>query len=142
MTNLASQIGANDQTLIEVCEPADIATTVSAARSLTREIGFGESQQFLIASAISELATNIARYAGRGQVEIRVLASGDRLGLEVIARDSGPGIADIEQAMQEHFSGGNGLGLGLPSVKRIMDEFILESSPGKGTTVTARKWKN
>ncbi|WP_197282148.1 anti-sigma regulatory factor [Dethiosulfatarculus sandiegensis] len=139
MTNRSRVI---DETLINLFEPSDIATTVSAARSITRDMGFEKNRQFLIASAVSELATNILRYAGRGQVIIRIIMEGEREGIEVVARDSGPGIHDIEQAMQDHFSGGAGLGLGLPSVKRIMDEFSLESSPGVGTTVTALKWRN
>ena len=104
-------------------------------------MGFGENQQFLIASAVSELATNIIRYAGTGRVTIRILRNREAVAFEVIARDSGPGISDVEKAMEEHYSGGKGLGLGLPSVKRIMDDFEIQSQIGGGTTVTARKWK-
>lgn len=130
-----------DETNIDLVDQSDIGTTVSAARSLTRELGFGENQQFLIASAVSELATNIVRYAGAGRVTIRILHKGEAVAFEVIARDSGPGIPDVEKAMEEHYSGGNGLGLGLPSVKRIMDDFEIQTQVGAGTTVTARKWK-
>ena len=130
-----------NEILIELHESSDIATAVNTARRVTRDIGFTENKQFLIASAVSELATNIVRYAGQGRVIIRVIRAGPEKGIEVIASDNGPGIADLEEAMREHYSGGKGLGLGLPSVKRIMDEFELDSAPEKGTKVTARKWK-
>jgi len=131
-----------DETLIDLGEPSDNTQVVSYTRHLTGEIGFDQEMQFLIASAASELATNIIRYAGQGQVILRIVRGDHVKGFEILARDSGPGIKDIDEAMKENVSGGNGLGLGLPSVKRIMDEFDIQSEPGSGTTVVARKWRN
>lgn len=138
---MTSSIRVVDETEIGLRDQSDIAVAVSAARSITRKMGFSESRQFLIASAVSELATNIVRYAETGWLTIKVLRNGDRSGFEVIARDEGPGIPDLGKAMEEHYSGGTGLGLGLPSVRRIMDEFDIQSRVEAGTTVIARKWR-
>lgn len=129
------------ETSLELFEPSDNAQVVYSARRMAAELGFCETEQFLIATAVSELSTNIIRYAGQGSITLRAIGSGGRTGMEVVARDNGPGIADIEEAMQENFSSGNGLGLGLPSVRRIMDEFSIESGPRQGTRVMARKWR-
>jgi serine/threonine-protein kinase RsbT len=103
--------------------------------------GFESTDEFIIASAASELATNILRFAGSGELDISIIRNlKGNLGIELFASDSGPGIRDIEKAMQDQYSTlKNSLGLGLPSVKRIMDEFTIESFPGKGTRVLARK---
>jgi serine/threonine-protein kinase RsbT len=115
-----------------------------AARAYGREIGamagFSEADLTLIATAISELARNIIDYAGRGELRIRLLDERTRQGIEIVAHDDGPGIPDIEEAMQDGFSTSNGLGLGLPGARRLMDEFEISSSPGNGTTVRAKKW--
>ena len=126
---------------VAVSDSGDAALVVSAARRLAREIGFGESDEFLIAAAVSELSTNIVHYAGSGQVTLRPVADGGRVGIEVVALDAGPGIADVALAMQDHYSTGGTLGLGLPSVGRIMDTLRVESRPGRGTICTARKWR-
>jgi rsbT antagonist protein RsbS len=89
---------------------------------------------------VSEVARNILEYAKRGEVVVSVVQRGDRRGLEVLARDRGPGIADVSRAMQDGFSTSRGLGLGLPGSRRLMDDFELESKVGLGTTVTMRKW--
>jgi serine/threonine-protein kinase RsbT len=94
----------------------------------------------MIATAVSEVARNILEYAKRGEVVVSVVQRGDRRGLEVLARDRGPGIADVSRAMQDGFSTSRGLGLGLPGSRRLMDDFELESKVGLGTTVTMRKW--
>ena len=121
--------------------PSDYALAVSAARSMAGSIGFNETDCFLIASAVSELAANIVKYAGQGVIRLRMIKRLEEEGIEVIAQDSGPGIADIEAAMTDNFSTGNGLGLGLPSVKRIMDDFEIKSEVLRGTVVIARKWR-
>ncbi len=90
--------------------------------------------------AALELATNVVKYAKRGRVEIRVLVQGSREAIELIVSDRGPGIADVALALQDHYSSGGTLGLGLPGVKRMMDEFELHSSAELGTTVRVRKW--
>ena len=126
---------------VELCDASDTAQAVYSTRRLTAQMGFSEANQFLIATAVSELATNIVRYAGKGEVTIRTIYDTGRVGIEVVARDEGPGITDIDEAMREHFSSGNSLGLGLPSVKRIMDEFTIDSRRGHGTTIVALKWR-
>jgi anti-sigma regulatory factor (Ser/Thr protein kinase) len=125
----------------ELSEPADNVPVVYATKKLAAQLGFAESEQFLIATAVSELATNIIRYANWGRITLRMIREEGRTGIEVTAEDHGPGIMNIDEAMQEHFSSGSGLGLGLPSVRRIMDEFAIESKPGQGTRVVARKWR-
>jgi serine/threonine-protein kinase RsbT len=94
----------------------------------------------MIATAVSEVARNIIEYAQPGEVALSVVQNGVRRGLEVVARDQGPGIADISQAMQDGFSTSRSLGLGLPGSRRLMDEFRVQSRLGQGTTVTMRKW--
>ena len=125
----------------ELYEPSDTAQVVYATRRLAAQLGFDESEQFLIATAVSELGTNIIRYANRGRITLGMIKEDCRIGIEVTAEDYGPGIVNIDEAMQEHFSSGNGLGLGLPSVRRIMDEFAIESKPGQGTRIVVRKWR-
>jgi negative regulator of sigma-B (phosphoserine phosphatase) len=125
----------------ELYESSDNAQVVYATRKLAAQLGFDESEQFLIATAVSELGTNIIRYANQGRITLRMIQEKSRTGIEVTAEDYGPGIANIDEAMQEHFSSGNGLGLGLPSVRRIMDEFAIESKPGQGTRIVVRKWR-
>jgi len=92
----------------------------------------------MIATAVSELGTNIIRYAREGRVTLRIVSRGHRAGIEVLAEDKGPGIRDLDEAMKDHASTGKGLGLGLPSVRRIMDEFFIESRPGAGTREIGR----
>jgi serine/threonine-protein kinase RsbT len=126
---------------IELELPMDNMLAITSARQLAVRAGFGETEQSLIATAVSELATNILRYGGGGEVVLRLIHEGNRDGLEIVAEDQGPGIQNIEQAMQDHFSTGQSLGLGLPGVKRLMDEFIVKSKPGEGTQCIARKWR-
>ena len=125
--------------------PINTDTDVVAARQKGRELatvlGFVSTDSTLLATAISELARNIIRYAKKGEILIASVQSGDRVGISVVARDKGPGIANISQAMQDGFSTSGGLGLGLPGVKRLMDEFHLVSDVNKGTRVTIKKWK-
>ena len=121
---------------------ADIVAARQAGRSLATEAGFTGSELTLIATAISEIARNIVVYAGHGEMTIEVTERDGRRGVEVVARDEGPGIADIEMAMRDGFSTGRSLGLGLPGARRLMDEFDIMSALGKGTSVTMRKWVN
>lgn len=127
--------------LVDLVDLADVGTAISAARRVAEHAGFSETDQYLIATAVSELATNMVRYAGGGEVALRVIESVTGLGVEVVAQDSGPGIEDIEAAMQDNYSSGGSLGLGLPGIQRIMDEFSIESTPGEGTRCVARKWR-
>jgi serine/threonine-protein kinase RsbT len=125
---------------IPIAADVDIVAARSAGRAMAAELGFGASDFVLIATAISELARNILDYARRGEILLWMNSSGERPGIIVVARDTGPGIGNIEQAMQDGYSSGRGLGLGLPGTRRLMDEFEIKSQPGKGTTVTAKKW--
>jgi serine/threonine-protein kinase RsbT len=125
---------------IRLFESGDHLHAVIEARRLAAEIGFSETDGTMIATAVSELAANIVRYAREGEVVLSIVRKEGRTGIEVVARDEGPGISDIDEAMSEEFSTGQSLGLGLPSVKRIMDEFTIESTPGHGTRVSATKW--
>jgi len=110
------------------------------ARNMARELGFGLADQTRITTAVSELGRNIYLYAGTGSLTIRTVSGSSAKGLEIIAEDQGPGIADIEMAMQDGYSTGNGLGRGLPGTKRLMDEFEIKSEVGKGTFVNVKRW--
>jgi serine/threonine-protein kinase RsbT len=125
---------------IAIASATDIVTARQRGRELAAKLGFSGSEQTVVATAISELARNILEYARTGQIEVGVAHRGSRIGLVVVALDAGPGIADISRAMQDGYSTGHGLGLGLPGVKRLMDEFSIVSAPGEGTCVTVRKW--
>ncbi len=125
---------------ISISRETHIPEVLSAALRLGATAGFGRTQRYMVATAVSELATNICRYAGAGQISIRVIENSDTKGIELVAEDKGPGIADLDSAMKDHFSTSGSLGLGLPGVKRMMDEFEIGSEPGKGTRIIARKW--
>jgi len=108
---------------------------------MASELGFSPGDATLIATAISELARNIVSYARKGQITLKMVNSLNRQGILVVAADDGPGIADIRQALRDGFSTSGSLGLGLPGVRRLMDEFEINSEPGRGTIVTVKKWK-
>lgn len=118
----------------------DIVIARQKGRELANALGFSVGDATLVATAISELARNIVLYAGRGEIVLRRLEPGSKVGLSVVAVDEGPGIPDIAHAMQDGYSTSGRLGIGLPGVKRLMDEFEIVSEPGKGTCVTVRKW--
>jgi serine/threonine-protein kinase RsbT len=118
----------------------DVRRAVLESGQYSREAGFDETPSRMIATAVSELARNILKYAGSGKIGVQRIEGQRGRGIEIEAVDEGPGIADTEGAMRDHVSSGGTLGLGLPGVKRLMDEFSLESTPGKGTRVTALKW--
>ncbi|MBW1850874.1 MAG: anti-sigma regulatory factor [Deltaproteobacteria bacterium] len=126
---------------VELCEPSDNAQVIYTTRHLAARIGFDDSQQSLIAVAASELSTNIIRYSGKGKVSLRIIRNEQNKGIEVVAQDEGPGISNIDEAMKDNFTTGGGLGLGLGSVQRIMDEFEIQSKPGHGTRIVVRKWR-
>ena len=130
----------SEEKSISIKDEYDIVSARSVGKQMATEIGLGIVDQSRIATAVSELARNIVLYAGTGVVTFRRLNDGGRSGLEIVASDSGPGIADIELAMQDGYTSGNGLGVGLPGTKRLMDEFEIKSEVGKGTRVMIRKW--
>ena len=125
---------------VPVGADTDIVAVRENGRELARQCGFPSTERAVVATAVSELARNIVRYAARGEITLRLVEDGGRRGVEVLAADAGPGILDVALAMHDGFSTSGSLGLGLPGVRRLMDEFEISSEFGKGTTVTARKW--
>lgn len=129
---------------LHVASEDDIILARQRARMLAGDLGFGAVDQSRIATAVSELTRNVLRYAvgERGDVVIReVERAGGSRGIEVVVSDSGPGIADIDLVMRPGYTSGRGLGLGLSGTKRLMDEMLIDSVVGRGTTVTVRKWR-
>ena len=126
---------------IEICCDADIVTARQKGREMAADLGFSQVDMTMIVTSISELARNILLYAGRGRVTLQVEENHTMRAMVVVAADQGPGIPDIRLALQDGFSTSRGLGLGLPGVRRLMDEFHIESNVGLGTTVTAKMWK-
>jgi serine/threonine-protein kinase RsbT len=127
-------------TSVPIEHEGDIVTARQKGRELAAASGLSVTEQTLVATAISEVARNIVVYAQRGEVVLAALEDHGRRGVLVVARDDGPGIANPELAMRDGYSSSNSLGMGLPGAKRLMDEFELSSTVGKGTTVTMRKW--
>jgi serine/threonine-protein kinase RsbT len=129
-----------NETRVAIGSAADIVTARQKGRALATEIGFDGSDQTLVATAISEVARNIVDHAKRGEISLVALNNGNKHGIVITARDEGPGIPDIARAMEYGYSTRNGLGVGLPGAKWLMDEFTIESKVGHGTTVTMKKW--
>jgi serine/threonine-protein kinase RsbT len=132
------------ETRVSIKGEDDIVASRQRAREAARQLGFGAVDQSRIATAVSELARNIVRYAtdGHGEVVVREVTSPERRsGIEIIVSDAGPGIADVDQAMRDGYTSGGGMGMGLPGTRRLMDDMEIESVPGRGTTVTIRKWR-
>jgi RNA polymerase sigma factor (sigma-70 family) len=130
----------DDQTRVAVSTDADVVLARQQGRRVAAHAGFSATELAVIATAISEIARNIVKFAKRGEVVVSMVTENERTGVTVVARDAGPGIADIERAVQDGYSTYGGLGLGLPGAKRLMDEFEIMSEVGKGTTVTMTKW--
>lgn len=130
-----------DERRVEVVADLDIVTARKAGRDLAARLGFSGSELTVIATAISEVARNIVEYGRGGEIRLRLVEHGAQRGIVIVAKDDGPGIPNIERAMRDGFSTGRGLGMGLPGARRLMDDFEIVSGPGKGTTVTMRKWK-
>src|SRR5258707_14154770 len=105
------------------------------------ELGFSAGDATLVATSMSELARNIVSYGRKGEIILQSGHASSRQGISIVASDSGPGIPDINQALRDGFSTSGSLGLGLPGVRRLMDEFEISSQPGRGTTVAVKKWK-
>ncbi len=125
---------------IRISSDGDTVTARQQGRALARQLNLSTGDQALVATAISELARNIVEYAKYGEIILEIVEHNAKRGIVVVAHDEGPGIPDIERAMQDGYTTGNGLGLGLPGVRRLMDEMEIISQVGKGTTVTAKKW--
>jgi len=127
-----------------VCVPIhsdlDIMVARQRGRELAAQLGFSGTDLTLIATAISELARNIVVYAKSGEIIMTSVQRGEKKGIAVVARDEGPGIPDIRRALSDGFSTSRSLGLGLPGVRRLMDEFEIVSAPNRGTSVKVNKW--
>jgi serine/threonine-protein kinase RsbT len=129
----------DDELRIPIVSEGDIVLARQQGRNLAGQLGASSSAMTLIATAISELARNIVQYAQQGEIVLSVV-EGNRRGIQIVARDQGPGIPDLELAMRDGYSTGGSLGLGLPGARRLMDEFAIDSEVGKGTTISMRKW--
>lgn len=126
---------------LQVVTERDVAEARLSALLLGRQIGFSRAQSYYLTTAVSELANNLVFHTDRGGIlSLQVLDDGDRIGIEVVAEDQGPGIAHLALAMEDGYSTNGGLGGGLPGVKRLMDDFEIRSHPGTGTTIRTRKW--
>jgi serine/threonine-protein kinase RsbT len=119
---------------------ADVASARRYCRVLAAEQGLSHAAAEALATATSEIAQNILVHAWAGEILVKPAVNGSRKAVVVIARDDGPGISDTAQALRDGFSTARGLGLGLPSARRLVDEFELVSTPGEGTTVSLKKW--
>ncbi len=129
----------DDEVRVAVRSDADVVAARQAARSLAERLGFSRADLTIIATAVSEVTRNIVRFAGAGDVVVQ-LVEGPPPGVRVVASDAGPGIRDVPKAMTDGYSTYDGLGIGLPGARRLMDEFAIASEPGRGTTVTMTKW--
>jgi serine/threonine-protein kinase RsbT len=130
-----------DEVRVQITSDSDIVAARFQGRTLAIKLGFPSGDITLIATAISELARNILSYAQQGEILLKAVDGSNRLGILIVASDKGPGIPDLRQAMRDGFSTSGSLGLGLPGVRRLMDEFEITSEPRQGTTVKVKKWK-
>jgi serine/threonine-protein kinase RsbT len=129
-------------TVVQITGEADLLRVRSTLRAQAQVAGLGLTAATKLVTAGSELARNIVRYAthGQGVVRVETMTDGPRTGVRARFSDDGPGIGDINAAMTDGYSSGNSMGLGLPGSRRLMDEFEIESVPGRGTTVVIVQW--
>ncbi|WP_408009056.1 anti-sigma regulatory factor [Pseudalkalibacillus sp. A8] len=128
------------QSCVDVRNEWDIVSARQLGRDLAKDLGFSSVDQARITTAISELARNIYLYAGNGRICIEPIEEGNRRGLRIVANDTGPGIQDIRKVMEDGYTTSGGLGAGLPGVKRLMDEFAIQSTVDVGTEIYITKW--
>jgi serine/threonine-protein kinase RsbT len=133
-------VTVTDEVRVPVSSDADVVAAREKGRELSAKLGFSSIDLTLIVTAISEVARNILLYANEGEIVLRLDHHNGLVGIVVVARDEGPGIADLDLAMRDSYSTGSGLGLGLPGARRLMDEFEIESEVSKGTTIVMKKW--
>ena len=127
---------------VEIGGEVDVIRARREGRALGRQLGFSVSELVIVPAVISELAGNILRYAGHGELRITAVRDGGRTGIEVVAADSGPGIADVNLAMQDGYSSSGGVGLGLPGVRRLVDDFEICTAPGEAAVIRIIKWRS
>jgi len=137
-----SEPAVAEEVRVRIDDDRAIVDARQKGRAMALKIGFSSGAATLIATAISELARNILLYAGRGEIALQSIEREGFPGLLVLARDEGPGIADLDQALEDGYSTSGRLGLGLPGVRRLMDEFDVVSRIGDGTSVRIVKWKH
>ena len=125
---------------LRILSPDDVALAILEIREMAKQLNMSGASTAALATAVSELVTNVTKYAETGLISMRPAVQIRRPGIEVIVEDRGPGIADVEQAMKENVSTGGTLGLGLPGTRRLVDEFDIQSQPGQGTRVRIVKW--
>ena len=131
----------DDEARIMVTVDADVVKARQEGRIIAARAGFSATELTVIATAISEVARNIVKFARRGEIVVRLVNEAERQGVSIVARDSGPGIEDVSKALRDGYSTYQGLGLGLPGARRLMDEFDIVSEVGTGTTVSMTKWR-
>lgn len=129
------------QIRVRIDSDIDIVVARQKGRALAADLNFSATDLVRIATAISELARNVLSYAQRGEIRLQAVRHAGKCGVVIVAHDEGPGIPNVTQAMQDGFSTSGGLGLGLPGVRRLMDDFQITSATGVGTTVTVTKWR-
>ena len=129
-----------DTRVVRIRSQSDIHLAVHAVTTLATEIGMNHGASAAISTAVSELVTNIVRYADFGHVKLQARKRRAQPGIEALVEDTGPGIPDVEEAMTDHVSTGASLGLGLPGARRLVDEFEISSEPGVGTRIRVVKW--
>jgi serine/threonine-protein kinase RsbT len=125
---------------LEIASSEDVVRVRSLVREAAVSLGFSLVDQTKIVTAASELARNTYDYGGGGRFRLEILTNGSRSGLQLVFEDDGPGIADVERALQDGFTTGGGLGLGLGGARRLVSEFEIDSTPGHGTRITATRW--
>jgi anti-sigma regulatory factor (Ser/Thr protein kinase) len=131
----------NNRVSLRIESDADLVTARAEARALAEQLGFSRTDATLLATAVSEITRNIIVHARAGELELMPLYSETRYGLRVVASDQGPGMRDAETALEDGYTGRGGFGLGLPGVRRLVDEFSIESELDEGTKVTMIKWR-
>lgn len=126
---------------VRIASDEDMLPARAHGRALALELGFSRTDATLIATAISEIARNIVVHVGSGEISMKPVQEERRYGLMVTATDAGPGIMDLETALEHGYASRGGLGLGLPGARRLMDDFEIQSERGTGTTITMTKWR-
>lgn len=126
---------------IPIRSDSDVLKARHYGKELSSPLRFSNSERAMIAIVIAEIARNTLLYAKHGSMSMKVLQEGQKRGLLIVAQDDGPGIPDLALAMQDGYTTSQGLGIGLPGARRLMDEFEIASEVGKGTTITMKKWE-
>ncbi|MGS0686293.1 anti-sigma regulatory factor [Nakamurella sp. GG22] len=135
------EVSGPERVRVWVNGAVDVVIARRRGRELGAAAGFADTDLTLIATAISEVARNIVAFAAPGEITITPVSGSDRHGITVVARDKGPGIGNVDRALRDGFSTGDGLGIGLPGARRVMDEFRIHSEVGEGTTIWMTKWR-